>query len=308
LPGGAAAERGGGGVNTLVTGGAGYIGSHLADALRRDGQAVRVLDARRPGAQSRTGSTPDYVHGSIADHRATAQAVQGIDVVVHLAWGFHPGDEGRELRENLLGTFTLLEAALAAGVQHFLFASSAVVYGPTGPARVNEEHPCYPERGAIGGPMYGIAKLACEKLCLVFQRRGLPVTVFRLHGVFSEGRLGQFGHMIERARSGELVRVVREAGGEYLHLEDAISAFLLAGGNPQAHGQVFNLAGTHTYREAELARLVVEVAGTGSRLEWVDDPALGMISVSAEKACRLLGIEYQMGDFLTPLIRRAVGA
>ncbi len=291
-------------MNTLVTGGVGYIGSHLTEALQRDGQSVRVLDVRPQAGFAPSG---DYVQGSFADHRVAVRALQGIDVVFHLAWGFYRGDEGRELRENLLGTLTLLEAALAAGVQHFLFASSAVVYGPTGPVRAGEEHPCRPEQSAIGGAMYGVAKLACEKLCLVFHRRGLPVTIFRLHGVFSEGRLGQFRPMIERARNGEPVKAVSGAGGEYIHLEEALLAFLLAAANPKAHGQVFNLAGTYTYRESELARFIVEVAGTGSRLEWVDDPALGMISVSAEKARRLLGIEDNMGEFLTPLLRRAVG-
>lgn len=293
-------------MNTLVTGGAGYIGSHLAETLRQAGHAVRVLDIRPPGPQPVPAPTVDYVHGSIADHKAAARAVQGMEVVFHLAWGFYPGDGERELRENLLGTFTLLESALAAGVQGFLFASSAVVYGPTGPARVTEQHPCRPERGAIGGPVYGIAKLACEKLCLAFQRRGLPATVFRLHGVFGKGRLGQFRPMIERARRGGPVQAVREAGGEYIHLDEALPAFLLAAGNPQAHDQVFNLAGTHTYKDAELARFIVRVAGSESRLEWVDDPALGMVSVSTDKVRRILGLELKMGEFLTALIRQEI--
>jgi UDP-glucose 4-epimerase len=291
-------------MNALVTGGAGYIGSHLVEALCRDGKAVRVLDVGRPGPRSVSAFSVDYVQGSVADQRVSAQAVHGMEVVFHLAWRFCPGDEAGELRENLLGTFTLLAAALAAGVGHFLFASSAVVYGPTGPVRVDEEYPCRPERGAIGGPIYGIAKLACEKLCLTFQRRGLPVTVFRLHGVFSEERLGQFRQMIERARTGEPVEVVRGAGGEYLHLEEALPAFVMAAGNPQAHGQVFNLGGTHTYQETALARFIVDAAGTGSRLEWVDDPALEMVSVSTEKLRRILGVEFKKGEFLTPLITR----
>ncbi len=145
-------------------------------------------------------------------------------MVYHLAWGFYPGDERREVQENLFGTLNLLEAALAAEVRHFLFASTAVVYGPTGPARVGEGHPCHPERSTIGGPVYGITKLACEKYCLVYQWRGLPVTIFRMHGVFSEGHLGQFGQMIQQALAGEPVSAIREAGGEYAHLEKGSSS------------------------------------------------------------------------------------
>jgi UDP-glucose 4-epimerase len=286
-------------MKVLVTGGAGYVGSHLVDALRQTGHAVRVLDLRPADC--------DFIQGSVADPSLVAQAVRDVEVVCHLAWGFYPGDDQREIQENLFGTLNLLEAALAAGVPHFLFASTAVVYGPTGPVRVDEEHPCYPERSTIGGPVYGITKLACEKLCLVYQRRGLPVTVFRMHGVFSAGHLGPFGPMIEQALAGEPVRVIREAGGEYGHLENVLRAFLLAMGDPRAHGEVFNLAGSHTYSDPKLAKYIVETTGSGSRIELVENPTQGMISVGVDKLRRRLGYEPQREEFLTGLIRRALG-
>jgi len=284
-------------MQVLVTGGAGYIGSHLVDALRQAGHAVRVLDLQPANG--------DSIQGSVTDPSLVAEAVRDVEVIHHLAWAFHPGDERREIQENLFGTLNLLEAALAAGVRHFLFASSAVVYGPTGPIRVDEEHSPHPERSSIGGPFYDITKRACEQLCLVYQRYGLPVTIFRMHGVFSQGRLGQFGQMIERALAGEPVKAIRQAGGEYAHLEDVLRAFLLATGNPKAHGEVFNLAGTHTYRDPEPARYIVEIAGSESQIQLIEDPTQGMISVSVDKVCRLLGYEPESGDFLTRLIRYA---
>ncbi len=285
-------------MKALVTGGAGYVGSHLVSTVRQAGHAVRVLDLRPANG--------DLIQGSVTDPSLVAQAVRDVEVVFHLAWGFYPGDERREIQENLFGTLNLLEAALAARVRHFLFASSAVVYGPTGPVRVDEKHPCHPERSTIGGPVYGIIKLACEKLCLVYQRRGLPVTIFRMHGVFSQGRLGQFGQMIEQALAGEAVKAIQEAGGEYAHLEDVVRAFLLAMDNPKAHGEVFNLAGSHTYRDPVLARYVVETAGSESQVELIEDPTQGMVSVSVDKLGRVLGCGPQRGEFLTGLIRRAV--
>ena len=286
-------------MKVLVTGGAGYVGSHLVDALRQARHAVRVLDLRPAGC--------DFIQGSVADPRLVAQAVRDVEVVYHLAWGFHPGEERREIRENLLGTLNLLEAALAAEVRHFLFASTAVVYGPTGPVRVAEEHPCHPERSTIGGPVYGITKLACEKVCLVYQRRDLPVTILRMHGVFSEGHLGPFGQMIRQALAGEPVKAMREAGGEYAHLEDVLRAFLLTRGDPKAHGEVFNLAGSHTYSDPALARTIIETARSDSPIELVEDPTQGMVSVSVDKLRRRLGYEPQHGEFLTGLIRRALG-
>jgi UDP-glucose 4-epimerase len=285
-------------MKVLATGGAGNIGSRLVDALRQMGHAVRVLDLQPANG--------DFIQGSVADPHLVSQAVRDVEVVYHLAWGFYPGDERRELQENLFGTLNLLEAALAAGVKHFLFTSTAVVYGPTGPVQVDEEHPCHPERSTIGGSVYGITKLACEQLCLVYQRRGLPVTIFRLHGVFSQGHQSQFGQMIEQALAGQPVEAIREAGGEYAHLEDVLHAFLLAMDNPKAHGEVFNLAGSHTYRDPELARYIVETTGSESRIELVVDPMQGMISVSVDKLRRLLRYRPERGEFLTGLIQHAL--
>jgi len=302
-------------MNALVTGGTGYIGSHLVDALQRAGHAVRVLDLRPPNGEWAVGPGREFIQGSVADPGLVTQAVQGVEVVYHLAWTFlawrfypelRPQEERREIQENLLGTLNLLQAALAAGVRHLLFSGSAVVYGPTGPARVGEEHPCHPERSTLGGPVYGTTKLACEKLCLSYQRRGLPVTVFRLHGVFSADRMGQFGVMMRQALAGRPVQATHGAGGEYAHMDDVLRAFLLATGDPRAHGEVFNLAGSHTYRDPDVARYIAETAGPGSEVELVEDVAQTMVSVSVDKLRRRLGYEPARGEFLTGLIQEAL--
>lgn len=293
-------------MNVLVTGGAGYVGSHLVNALCQAGYAVRALDLRLVCGEYVAGPGYEFIQGSVVDANVVAQAMQDVEAVCHLAWGFYPGDERRELQENILGTLNLLQASLEADVQHMVFASTAVVYGPTGPARVGEEHPCYPERSAIGGPVYGIAKLACEKLCLAYGRRGLLATILRMHGVFGAGRLGQFGNMIEQALAGEPVKAIRGAGGEYIHLDDVLRAFLLVIGNSKAYGQVFNLAGSHTYSEPELARYIVETVRSESRVGLAEDPAQEMVSVSVDKLDRVLEYRPGRGEYLTGLIRDAL--
>ena len=303
-------------MGVLVTGGAGYVGSHLVGRLLQAGHTVRVLDLALASSELLASASCEFVQGSVADRSLVAQAMQGVEVTYHLAWGFatqrsypqfHLEEERQEIQENLFGTISVLEAALTAGVQHFLFSSSAVVYGPTGVVRVNEEHPCYPERSTIGGSMYGVTKLASEKLCLIYQQRGLPVTIFRLHGVFSEGHLGQFADMIRQALAGEPVRAIREAGGEYTHLEDVLAAFLRAMATPRTYGEVYNLAGSYTYSDPELARYIVEMAHSKSRIELVEDSMQGMISVSVDKLGRVLGHRPEQGEFLTGLIRCALG-
>ena len=292
----------------LVTGGVGYIGSHLVEVLRQAGHIVRVLDIISPGDQGVNNPDYEFIQGSVADPTPVTQAVRDTEIVYNLAWSFRPEnraeEERREIQENLCGTLNLLETALGAGVQHFIFAGSAVVYGPTGPARVDEEHVCHPEQSTLGGPLYGITKLMCEKLCLVYQQRGLPTTVFRLHGVFDEAQHLQ--KMIRQAVAGEPVRVTRQAGGEYIHMEDALRALLFAMNNPQAYGEVFNLAGSHTYRDLELARYIVAASGSASQIEPVEDAMQGMISVSVDKLRRVLGYEPQRGEFLTGLVRQAL--
>lgn len=294
-------------MNVLVTGGVGYVGSHLVSALCQAGCAVRALDLEPACAECAVEPGCEFIRGSLTDAALVAQAVQGIEAICHLAWGFYPGDERRELQDNILSTLNLLQAALEADVQQVVFASTAVVYGPTGPICVGEEHPCHPERSAIGGPVYGIAKLACEGLRLAYGRRGLPATVLRMHGVFSAGWLGQFGQMIERALAEKPVSAIRGAGGEYVHLEDVLRAFLLVIGNPKAYGQVFNLAGSHTYSDPELARCIVEMARSESQVELIEDPAQQMVSVSVDKLDRVLGYRPERGEYLTGLIQDAVG-
>lgn len=293
-------------MNVLVTGGAGYVGSHLVDAFLQAAHTVRVLDLQPPRGGCLDRAYCTYMQGSIADQGLAARAVRGVEVIHHLAWAFHPGDERREIQENLFGTLNLLDAALHATVQHFLFASSAVVYGPTGPIHVGEGHSCHPERGTIGGLAYGVTKLACEKLCLLYQRRGLPVTIFRVHGVFSRQRLGHLEGMVRQARAGRPVTVVSGAGGEFIHLQDLLRASLLATNVPQAFGEVFNVTGSYTYQELQLARYIVESAGSESEIHLIQDPTQGMISLDVGKIRRLLGFEPEKGEFLMPLIERSL--
>ncbi|NIU62460.1 MAG: NAD-dependent epimerase/dehydratase family protein, partial [Pseudomonas stutzeri] len=124
-------------MKALVTGGAGFIGRHLVEALREAGHAVRALDLRLPSGGWTADSGCEFIRGSVADPDLVAQAVRGVEVVYHLAWTFlawraypepRPDEEWREIQDNLLGTLNLLQGALAAGVRHFLFSGSAVVY------------------------------------------------------------------------------------------------------------------------------------------------------------------------------------
>jgi nucleoside-diphosphate-sugar epimerase len=232
----------------LVTGGAGLVGSRLARALLKEGRSVRVLDTRwgelddekeNPNLEV-VGIGVDDLLGGMTDKRVVGESVRDIDVIYHLAINWDGASWKHELPladlfdVNIRGTLNLLEAARSCSVKHFIFSSSAAVYGETertlaqgrheGYAKVNEETACRPELwSGDPGPAYAILKLTTEKLCLMYHHHyGLPVTVFRLEYVFVGER--------------EL------EDGANIHVDDVVRALLLAELNKKAYGQVFNLA------------------------------------------------------------------
>lgn len=221
----------------LVTGGSGFIGSHLVHALLERGCKVKVCDIRRGhlvGAKDRklefVGLGGSDMRGGMADRRVVARAVKDVDVIYHLAlnWDGATWKHTRPLSDlfavNTRGALNLLEAARAGRVRHVLIASSTAAYGEIEAPILDEETVCHPELMRGGpGPEYSILKLTTEKLCLMYGRtHRIPVTALRLDYVLRKG---------ERAI------------GSAVAVEDVVQAFLLATLNKKAYGQVFNVAG-----------------------------------------------------------------
>lgn len=238
----------------LVVGGAGLLGSKLVHALLNGGNKVRVLDTRYGALEDVkthadlefVGMVSDDLHGGMVDIRTVKEAVEDADIVCHLAINWDGASWKHELplaklfEANINGTLNLLEASRAHNVKHFLFSSSAAVYGETErtislrpSARksrvVDEETVCSPELwDGDPGPAYAIVKLMTEKLCMMYHHHyGLPVTVFRIEYIFSSGR--------------ELEDYAN------IHVDDVVQAFLLAMLNEKAYGQLFNLAYPASY-------------------------------------------------------------
>ncbi len=233
----------------LVAGGAGLLGSRLVHALLNGEHKVRVLDTRYGALEDVkthadlefVGIGGDELHGGMVDKQTVKEAVEDTNIVCHLAINWDGTSWKHELplaelfEANIRGTLNLLEVSKAHDVKHFLFSSSAAVYGETErtislrrSARknrvVNEETVCFPELwDGEPGPAYAIVKLATEKLCMMYHYRyGLPVTVFRIEYIFSsEKELDDYAN---------------------IHVDDVVQAFLLAILNEKAYGQVFNLA------------------------------------------------------------------
>lgn len=209
----------------LITGGAGFIGSHLADLLLAQGHQVRVLDSLVPQVHGEGGARPDYldaevelVHGDVRNSVLVRRALEGVDMVVHLAAAVGVGQSMYEIADyvgiNDLGTAVLLEALLKQPVQRLVVASSMSVYGE-GLGRAEDGRLVEPEErpidrlrkgeweieapgGGVLAPIptpetkrptlssvYALNKHTQERLCLLFGRAyGMPTTALRFFNVY----------------------------------------------------------------------------------------------------------------------------
>lgn len=252
----------------LIAGGAGSVGGDVAASLAKEGYGVKVLD-KQPLHDKRVESNKrvESIQGSVADRQLVERALQGVDTVIHLAWSF--SDDPVELLEgDLKGHVVLLDACAAAKVSRLFYASTAVVYGKPVQQPITEESPCLVEDARK--PFYAIAKLAAEKLALIYWKtKGLPVTIFRFwwsYGKHIGGR--HLRDMIALAQAGKPLAVPGGAGGSFLDHDDLTHALLLAQEREASIGQVFNL-GTTYLEWSDIAAMIVEAAHSPSGIEVV---------------------------------------
>jgi UDP-glucose 4-epimerase len=169
------------GLRVLVTGGAGFIGSHLVEALVRQGARVRVLDNFSSGHLDNLSAVRDDVEvvvGDVRDADVVHAAVRGCEVVSHQAAQLEITrcleDPIDDLRANTIATLNVLEAAVRAGAQRVVYASSACVYGQPLYVPSDEAHPTNPNWA------YGVSKLACEKYAAIYhEQSAVPMTGLR---------------------------------------------------------------------------------------------------------------------------------
>lgn len=196
----------------LITGGAGFIGSHLSDALLANGYAVRVLDDLSTGKRSNLQLQHpklQLIEGDVADAALVAQAAAGCQAVVHLAAvasvQASVEDPVKTHQSNFIGTLNVCEAMRLAGIRRVLFASSAAVYGNNGEGEsISEETPKAPLTP------YAVDKLASEHYLDFYRRQhGLEPVVFRFFNIFgprqdpSSPYSGVISIFSERALSGQ---------------------------------------------------------------------------------------------------------
>jgi UDP-glucose 4-epimerase len=239
-------------MRALVTGGAGFIGSNLVDALVADGNDVVVLDDLSTGYRENVNPSAKLVEGDIADPDVVHQAMEGREVVFHQAAHRavfrsveHPLATNRA---NVDGTLTLLVAARDAGATRFVYASSSSVYGGAEIRPTPESAPLMPRSP------YAVSKLASEHYARVFwELFGLETVALRYFNVFGPRQRpdSQYAAVIPLFIDAFRSRTSPEVHGDglqsrhFAYIDDVVSANVLAGTVPadRVAGKAYNIGG-----------------------------------------------------------------
>jgi nucleoside-diphosphate-sugar epimerase len=266
------------GRRALVTGGLGFIGSHVARRLLRLGAAVTVVDALVPGYGGHPFNVEDVrddlriVRRDLRDAYVAEAAVQGQDYVFHLAGQVSHtesmSEPRRDLDNNAVATLSLLEACRRVNASvRLAFAGTRQVYGRPQRTPVDESHPCAPL------DMNGIHKWAAEQYHQLYHDvHGIPSVILRLTNTYGPGQLvkhprqGFIGWFVRKAVEGGEIEIMGDGSQrrDLNFVEDVADALLLAAATPHAWGRVYNLGSPEPISLEALARLLIDVAGRGS--------------------------------------------
>src|SRR6266446_7020970 len=254
---------------SLVTGGAGFIGSHVADHLLRLGHSVMVLDDLSGGFIDNVPPDATFVNGSILDEQLVERlfAENEFSYVYHLAAyaaeGLSHFIKRFNYQNNLIGSVNLINASVNHGIKRFVFASSIAVYG-AGQSPMKEDMSPAPE------DPYGIAKLAVEQdLKSSHEMFGLEYGIFRPHNVYGERQnIGDryrnvVGIFMNQLLKGEPMTVFGDGTQKraFTHIDDVAPIIANSVNVPEMRNQIFNVGADLPYSVNELAQVVAQTMG-----------------------------------------------
>lgn len=292
-------------MNVLVTGGAGFIGSHVAARLMDEGHTVSVLDElndyyapalKRKNLEEIGLAGSRFHHGDICDEQFVARvfAKEKLDAVIHLAAraGVRPSLENPLLYEyaNVRGTVTLLEACRRAGVKKFVFASSSSIYGVANRVPFSEE-----DQTNLPISPYAATKIAGEKLCYTWSHLyGIDVVCLRFFTVYGPRQRPDLAirKFIEAIDAGRSIPVFGDgsSGRDYTFVDDTVQG-ILAALHHQTRYDIFNLGNSSPISLVNLIAVIEEALGKKAVIDWQPDQPGDVPITYADigKARRVLG-------------------
>ncbi len=291
----------------LITGGAGFIGSTIAGWLVDRNRVVILDNLHRDSLKSnpelRDHDNLTLIQGDILDQHAVNRAIRGATLVIHCA-AIAGVDTvlavpTKTMRVNIIGTYNMLEAAVAAGsVRRFLDFSTSEVFGAYA-YKVREGD--VTSLGAVGEARwtYAVSKLATEHMAHTYhQEFGLPTVAIRPFNIYGPGQVGEgaIHHFILRALKGEDLTIHNDGAQirAWCYIDDIVEAVIRAIEMDKAVGHSFNIGNPRsTLTIYNLAREVIRLADSSSRLKMVkwDHADVELRIPDVEKARRLLGFE-----------------
>ncbi|WP_213879551.1 NAD-dependent epimerase/dehydratase family protein [Pseudomonas sp. dw_358] len=293
----------------LITGGAGFIGSHLTDALLARGYAVRVLDDLSTGKRENlplSDARVELIVGDVADAELVLHAMQGCQAVVHLAAvasvQASVDDPVRTHQSNFIGTLNVCEAMRQAGVKRVLFASSAAVYGNNGEGQAVSE-----ETAKLPLTPYASDKLASEQYLDFYRRQhGLEPVLFRFFNIYgprqdpSSPYSGVISIFCERAQQGVPITLYGdgEQTRDFFYVGDLASLLLQALEKPQVEEGAVNVGLNQVISLNQLLETLRAVLGGLPEIRYQDARA-GDIRHSRANNAQLLQ-RFTLGE-TTPL-------
>jgi nucleoside-diphosphate-sugar epimerase len=298
-----------------ISGGAGFLGLHLARRLVADGHEVRTLDLA-PLDDAALEGRVDEQHGDVRVPADARRLVAGADVLVHAAAALPIQVTRAAIRSvNVEGAAVTFAAAAEAGVRRVVLISSTAVYG------VPERHPIHEDDPLVGVGHYGESKIEAERLCDAFARRGLETVIVRPKTFVGPERLGVFEILFDWIREGRRIPILGDGSNRYqlLAVEDLVEAVVRCLDAPVA-GEALNVGAGRFGTVREDLEALIAHAASGSRLrpvparpaevvlrglelarlsplaEWHYRTAHKDSFVSIEKARRLLGWDPRLSN------------
>lgn len=251
----------------LVTGGAGFIGSHIVDRLVNEGFKVRVIDNLSSGRLENLrhlGNSVEVIIGDLKRPEDALRAVDEVDSVFHFAANpevrVSTTNPETHFNENVVATFNLLEAMRRRGVKELVFASSSSVYGEPSEIPVDEDAPIRPVS------VYGASKAACENLIHAYTRLyGIKAVALRYANVVGPRlRHGVVWDLVNKLKANPRELEVLGDGTQvrsYIYIDDAVEATILAWKKADDAFTVFNVASEDWITVDEVAKIVIETMG-----------------------------------------------
>lgn len=292
----------------LVTGGAGFIGSHIVDRLLNEGFEVTVIDNLDTGCLENVAHHKDnkrfhFVKGDIRDYSLVKRTVKGADAVFHEAalasvvLSIRDPTITNEI--NVVGTLNLLKASLDLGVKRFVYASSAAVYGNTNRVQKKEDMPLNPTSP------YGVSKLAAEKYVEIFHELyGLETVSLRYFNVY-----GPRQRLDEKWAYGSVINIFLDRllrnmppviygdgkqTRDFVYVKDAVEANMLALRRNDAVGETFNIGTGKRITVNKVAQLLKRMTSKENLENVYSDSRLGDVRhgyADISKAIRILNYE-----------------